>query len=223
VDPREDGAVSAAAPRLGALLALILGATGAGAQGQAPGPQALVLACEGAFARDSSLARLRETFGRENVTTEQIYVGEGESEPGAVVYPKDPARRVEVLWADGRRQARPSAIRVRGDASRWRTPSGVGVGSTLVEVERLNGRPFVVLGFGWDLGGSAGDWKGGRLAEAGASGCHLGLSFETGASADPKALDAVQGDRAFSSSDPKMRAAKPSVHVITLTLRQNAR
>ena len=39
--------------------------------------------------------------------------------------------------------------------SKWLTPFGIRIGTPFGEVEKQNGKPFRLNGFGWDLGGSA--------------------------------------------------------------------
>jgi hypothetical protein len=139
------------------------------------------------------------------------------SEPGNILFSNDPKRRLEVLWHDSARRSRPSSIRVAPEAI-WRidVPGAlppIRHGMMLAEVEEANGRPFEILGFGWDRGGHAGNWKGGRLAKPD-GGCELSLRF------DPEpgflAMDAISGDRPFSSADARMRAVRPVVVEIRL-------
>jgi hypothetical protein len=171
-----------------------------------------LLACRGPLARDGSEAALAKAFGAANVTRAAIDVGEGMSEPGTVVFAKDPKRRIEILWHDNARRSRPSTISV-APAAIWRiavpdAKPAIRQGMSLAEVEAANGRPFEILGFGWDRGGHAGDWKGGRLAKPD-GGCELSLRFEP----EPGflAMDAISGDRPFSSADARIRAVKPVV------------
>jgi hypothetical protein len=46
---------------------------------------------------------------------------------------------------------------------RWHISGGIPFTSTLEELEKRNGRPFVFNGFGWDLGGFITSWVGGKL------------------------------------------------------------
>jgi hypothetical protein len=171
------------------------------------GPQAI--ACEGAFAKDSSDARVAESFGAENVVFSIVDGPEGTKLNATVVFPKDAKRRLEILWHDQTARVRPSSI-VLGGGSAWVGPRGVRVGTPLAEVEKQNGRPFRLAAFGGDYGGSVVDWQGGALGSL-AGACQLGLRFDV----DPKAPRAsrakVAGDAEFVSTDPNIRAVKPTV------------
>ncbi len=178
------------------------------------------IGCAGPFARDADAAALIKAFGKANVEQVAIDVGEGMTEPGTVIFGKDPKRRIEVLWHDGGGRRRPSAITIReGSILTMALPfpeqRRLQVGMGLAEVEAINGRPFVIYGFGWDNGGYAGDWEGGALAKPG-GGCSVSLRFDP----DPKArgarFDKIQGDKTFTSSNPNMRAAKPTVSQLSL-------
>lgn len=49
--------------------------------------------------------------------------------------------------------------------SHWTSAEhGIRVGTSLKDLERLNGGPFIFSGFGWDYGGNVYDWLGGKLA-----------------------------------------------------------
>jgi len=185
------------------------------AQDRPPGPDNFVLSCAGPFAKDSTHDRLVEVFGARNVAFEEVYIGEGKQDTASVIYPKDRARRVEVLWADARRRTRPAVVRVEEAKSRW-TFAGFGPGATLAQVEKANGgAPFELSGFDLDYGGRVTDWNG-----ALASSCALTVRFAKDPKASEKAAEAVSGDRTFRSSDPRMRAVRPRVEGIGLSVRQ---
>ena len=162
-------------------------------------------------------AGLRLRFGAATVKAESIHVGEGEFESGTVLFPDDSTRRIEILWRDTVARAEPRAAIVRGAASVWRAYPGIGPGTDLRTVESFNGRAFNLSGFGWDYGGNAGDWAGGRLDTLWRDGTTLGaavtLRFDT--SHEPREyqlVNQVSGDRVFSSSHPAMQALNPRVY-----------
>ncbi|WP_056245861.1 hypothetical protein [Methylobacterium sp. Leaf456] len=134
---------------------------------QQPAAQPQILDCT-EFSKKTDEAALVKRFGRENVVNAKLDGAEGEATPGTVVYPKDPSRRLEVTWWDTSRRRGLSGITVRGK-SEWmvRTPGRardtVGLRISLAELEEANEKPFQISGFGWDYGGYATDWKGGKL------------------------------------------------------------
>ena len=105
-------------------------------------------------------ADLVKTFGAANVKNASIYRGEGESVPGTVVFDKDPKRRMEITWTKAKKVG---DITISGQSSVWHTAEGITLGTTLAELQRLNGKPFKFSGFDWDYGGLIQSWEGGKL------------------------------------------------------------
>jgi hypothetical protein len=174
-----------------------------------------VLQCDGAFAKDTSHARLVQAFGKSSVAFMDIDGAEGEKVKASVVYPDESRRRVEIMWHDEKARSRPATIRV-GFKSQWRTVRGLRIGSDLAEVEKINGKPFKMLGFDWDFGGRVSDWLGGALATV-PGGCDFRLAFNPWADAPDPERGNVSGDKAFLSTDPNMRASKPTVSEIIIS------
>ena len=97
-----------------AFLLCVTTAASAFAQTQSP----TVLDCTGPFSRDSDERRLAQVFGAANVERADVPVGEGNTEPGTVIFAKDPARRIDILWHDA--YARPNVVIIRnGSTCRW--------------------------------------------------------------------------------------------------------
>ena len=186
------------------------------AAAQAPAPAANVLDCAETFTKTADHAALVKRFGRENVVVAQLDGAEGETERGTVVYPKDPARRIEVFWWDSKALRRPASVVVQ-NKSRWvvRTQARtIAVGTPIAAVEEANEKPFALFGFEWDMGGYSAGWKGGRL-DAIDGGCSLSVRFNP----DPRASAAVAkvaGDRQFGSSAPAIKATRPTVSKLSL-------
>src|SRR5258708_7749750 len=103
---------------------LALGAVSAAAA--APG----MLACEGAFAKDTTHAKLVEAFGKANVTFLEIDGDGGVKVKASVIYPDDSHRRVDVVWHDEKLRRRPAVISV-DFRSGWHAVRGLHVGSEL--------------------------------------------------------------------------------------------
>lgn len=191
-----------------AALALLLAAP-AGAAPKKPDP---VIACTGIFAKGVTHSRLVKAFGAKNVAVQRVGIGEGETVTASVIFPRDKARRIEVLWIDEKRRRNPSEIRTGIDAA-WRTEHGIRRGMSLHEVEALNGRPFELWGFGFDYGGTTLDWKGGAL-EKQAGGCRLSLRFTMREGADNSGV--YIGEQSLMSDSDAMRKAAPVVDAVGL-------
>lgn len=178
------------------------------AQGQMP----TVLDCTGAFARNADERTLARIFGAANVERADIPVGEGMTEPGTVIFAKEPERRIDILWHGA--YARPNVVIIRNGSTWPVAVTGLDKpivnGATLAEIEAMNGKPFTLTGFGWDLGGYTNGWEGGRLDKP-VGGCNLSIRFDPPKDAPGDALDKVNGDVEFLSTDSAMRQVKPVV------------
>lgn len=150
-----------------------------------------------------SLDAVRATYGAENVVEQTLPGVEGESYVATVLFPNDPARRLEIVWRDSGKTA-PASVIATGAGSLWVGPQGLSVGDAIGDIERANGRPFQLWGFGWDYGGWVSDWQGGAFAAA--DGCNVRARFQ--ARSNP---GAASGDAAFMSNDAAVRSADPAV------------
>jgi hypothetical protein len=168
----------------------------------------------GPISRTTTLADLRRIYGSASVRAEDIEAGEGETAPGATIFPDDSLRRVQVAFRDSTGTV-PRFITLRGDSSLWHTDRGVTLGTGLERLGALNGRPFVLLGFGWDYGGTVVSWNGGGLtSDSGAGRFIVRLRpTRTGPAADSLMSD-VPGDREYASDRPAMAGLAPAVYEI---------
>lgn len=170
----------------------------------------------GPITASSSVQDLRKAFGDSAVVDGDIDIGEGVTELGTVV-DLGPSKRLAVLWKAPHKN--PSKVIVcyewsQGDCM-WRTSSGIGMNTTLKDLEKLNGRPFKLLGFGWDLSGTVFSWEGGNLA-ASSKGLILRLSPSQ---TDSEEYRTVLGDGEFLSSLPAMQKLNPTVYQMDLEFR----
>jgi hypothetical protein len=203
---------------------------GAAAHSQQPEHDWLIVPGErvGAITAETSDASLAALFGPNNVRPVDVQLGEGFTAPGTAVYPDDPTRRIEVVWSDGTRTA-PKEIRLTGDSSVWRTREGISLGSTLREIEHLNGYPFKLAGFAFDAGGTIVDCGRGRLTMLGCTGggdsdrgrqtrrVVVRLTPDAAKYAAPEYRQVI-GDRIFSSGHPAMQALDPRVYQMIVSV-----
>jgi len=169
-----------------------------------------VLSCDGTsrwFPPHADLAFLQKTFGPENVQVATVDAGEGDMQPGAIIFPKQPEHHIEVLWKHGKDIAGIEMVTISGEHSDWHTCEGVTLGTDLKRLELLNGKPFSMSGLGWDYSGGVGEWRGGKLAK---SFNHIFVFMDgTGAT---NTYDQVAGDKNFLSSFPAMQQVNPTVY-----------
>jgi hypothetical protein len=184
--------------------------------------------CVGQIHRLTTKKELILHYGVKNIVDDNIPIGEGDEEPGTVVFPKDPARKLEILWYDPNNQSLPKAIFISGIKSKWHLENGITLGTTLLELEKLNGKPFVLTGFGWDYSGTIIEWKNGNLKkilgdlrppENRKVLLRLGQNNEN--LVTKKESRSVGSDRPFSSGHPVMQKLNPAVYEIEIEFPEN--
>lgn len=171
----------------------------------------------GAISPPVSEADLKRIYGRRNVRSTKVSLGEGEYEPGTVLYPNDPQRMIEIVWKDARRKRFPKRLQLTGEKSLWKTRHGISLGTRLKELERINGKPFVLTGFSWDYEGTIVSWEGGKLEQEFEKNNRvvlLRLSDQTNHGASVEDVGSVMGDRDFPSSHRAMQKINPKVYQV---------
>ncbi|MBC9878262.1 hypothetical protein G8O24_13005 [Bradyrhizobium sp. INPA01-394B] len=149
-------------------------------------PQEGPITCASPIARDDTETRLKQRYGQEAVD-QDLPGAEGETYKGLVLFPKAMDRRIEIAFTDDKaRRAAGFTLRDTAKSSRW-SVNGITIGSSLADVQKANGKPFLVAGFEWDYGGFVTDWKGGALSHPMPGGCTLTIRFGKNAAA-PKSL-----------------------------------
>ena len=169
----------------------------------------MTVACSGPFAKDSSHLKLAIKYDSRNITFGEVDGPEGSKIPGTILFPNDPKRRLEVIWAKDAGRSETSVIAINGK-SQWSAPKGMKLGLPLAALEKANGRPFKLSGF--DADGSAGvaGWEGGALGTI-PGGCKMGMRLAADPKVPKEARAAVAGDKEILSSDASVRALKPMV------------
>jgi hypothetical protein len=169
--------------------------------------------CRGAFARDSSHIRLAQVFGTDNVAYTEVDGPDNSKLMASVLFPRDPQRRLEVLWNNDSSRSGTQVIAINGKSG-WTGPRGVKLGISLAAVEKLNGKPFTLTGFGAD-GSTAADWQGGAMLSL-PGGCKIGMRFVADARAPAQARQQVSAAKELPSNDPNVRAVRATVAEILI-------
>jgi len=178
-----------------------------------PAGPARNIACSGMWSKDASHIKLANVFKLDNVVFTDVAGPDSTKVMATVVFPKDPKRRLEVWWKNESSRSGLYLIVINGQST-WSVPKGLKLGLGLAAIEKLNGKPFKLQGFGKD-GGNTTDWDGGALAAL-PGGCKVGLKFAPDPKAPQAARDEVMVEREFESTDPAMRAARPLIAEIIL-------
>jgi hypothetical protein len=157
--------------------------------------------------------KLVQTFNSQNIAFAEVDGPGGTKLMASVLFPKDPKRRLEVLWDNEAARMQTSLIVINGQSG-WTAPKGLRLGLALAALEKANGKPFKLKGFG-DDGGNVSDWQAGALAAL-PGGCRVGVRLMPDPKAPADARAGVAGDREFASTDASIRAVKPIVAEIIL-------
>jgi len=166
----------------------------------------------------STRADIAAIVGTAYMEEGEVYLGEGMTSPATVVYPGHPNRMIKVVWKPGPKEsATPESVWLVGNESEWKTPSGISLGTGLKELEKLNGVPFALLGFEWDLGGGVNSWGGDLEDEMRDVHVRLKLPENVYELADQEVIEQIVGDRELSSSHPAFRTINPVVDRIVVT------
>lgn len=122
----------------------------------------------------------------------KIHTVEGQEQPGATLFQGTASELQVVFTEDGKRI---EFVRIVGAA--WSTKEGLRVGTTLAELERINGGPFQFSGFGWDYGGNV-NARGKALRG-------IAVTIAYTKNGETPAARQVMGERKFSSRHPALK------------------
>ena len=169
----------------------------------------------GSVTRDTTRQDLTKRFGAERLTDQQVSLGEGFTELGTRV-DLGLDRSFTVVWADA---SRTKAVAVRNFGTAWQTTQGIGVGTSLNQLQQKLGS-FQFYGFAWDYGGTV-------LLERTKLSQYNGkliLRLRTApnvAEKEPNHYRAVIGDRKFSSTNPHLKTLGITVGEMIVRLAPN--
>lgn len=172
-------------------------------------PAATALTCSGPITAGDTAVSLQQRFAGAG-RWETLHGPEASEFAGLVLWPDDPARRLEVIFTD-EEPGTVSSVAV-GPGSQWRV-AGLGLGDPLARVNEANGKPFKLWGFSWDYGGYVSDLGGGKLAALPGR-CRVIIRFAPREGAE--VADDLVGDREVSSGDPRLEAAGVAIEELTL-------
>ncbi len=112
---------------------------------------------------DSSYESLKKHVGKKHIKRGDVYVAEGFCESGAILYPHDSRRQVQIFWGDKVNESHPTSVQILDQDSWWKLPYDIGMGTTAMALYELNGKTFSFAGTGWDYGGYIHHWSEGNL------------------------------------------------------------
>ncbi len=148
----------------------------------------------GQITTSSDEEQIIELYGQENVKREEIGIGEGSSVPGTIVFP-DNEKQLVIYWEKEAPFEKIAKIRIDRRGAPWRTSSGIKIGTTIEELQKINGKEFFFYGFEWDYSGLVNDWSNGNISEL--------LNVSLIADNPEAVLPDLIGEKLYSSEHPK--------------------
>lgn len=165
-----------------------------------------VLAC-------GDLAGLVKKYGKESLIADTTWVIGDDSLRGSILYPNS-NRQVYVYYRDGQIVD----VTIVGNASEWKTDSGLLLGMPLQSVQAINQKNFTLSGFNWKHAGSVVSWEGGKLMGDSTLG-HL-ASFSNATNQHDGISDAeyqqISGETEFDVRHEVIQKLNPSLDLISL-------
>ncbi|MEO1559161.1 MAG: hypothetical protein AAFS12_05830, partial [Cyanobacteria bacterium J06632_19] len=104
----------------------------------------------GLITAETTRADLVKIYGESNLKDETILQAEGTVSVPATNVNQGTPTALTIFWKD---EARKQILYIRGFGSQWKTPEGIGVGTSLSRLREILGE-FKLTGFGWDYGGA---------------------------------------------------------------------
>lgn len=135
------------------------------------------ITCSSPVAPNDSAKSLMQRYGQEAVIEDTLYTGvEDITYKGLVLLPQAPDWRIEVAFTD-ETMSRVARLTLRNPAKSHWTVAGITIGSTLAEVQKINGKPFIIHQFDSDFSGFVVNWKSGKLGKPLPGGCSITVRF----------------------------------------------
>ncbi len=165
---------------------------------------------------------LKIQFGYENVTLDTIWGAEGYFSIGTILK-TEPSSHIEITWLNSGLKIGILSVTQVSDSdwyadslatSAWKSTTGVSLGMSIEELQKINGRPFTFAGFGWDFAGGVRDWQKGDLEGRG-----IAVQLSEGPAAvtlTPEESAQILGDVDVQSDNPLLKPFKPRVWSISV-------
>ena len=167
-------------------------------------------------------ADLDSIFGKENVQERNLDGNTG-PEAATVVFAADTSAALAITWD----RERPAAIHIcfgtQTGPCRWRTATGIRIGTSIRELNALNGKAFQAGGFAQEQG-KVTSWRNGALEEDPASCGHLVVGLAPAALLEGRSMSKNEtsewkqllGDKTYSSSGVSLLYLNTAVSALTL-------
>ncbi|AFY55634.1 hypothetical protein Riv7116_3161 [Rivularia sp. PCC 7116] len=166
----------------------------------------------GSITAETTRADLVKIYGESNLKDETILQVEGTVSVPATKVNQGTPGALTIFWKD---ETRKEILYIRGFGSQWKTPEGIGVGTSLSGLREILGE-FKLTGFGWDYGGLV-NFKDTKLSKyRGKLSLTLNPGDENVYGKYPKQYGAVSGDIELSSTNPNLEPLDVRVYQMTV-------
>lgn len=162
----------------------------------------------------NTVKNIQDAFGLENIKETEFSIGEGETILGFSIY-HNTENEIEfhvnnkgVLF---KFPSYNSYFYNNPDLSsqiKWEISNGVKIGSSISEVQKINGKVFELSGFEWDYPGVVSAWLDGKLPS------ELSIVFRQTATEIPTQYEQITGDKIISSDNSVLQKTNPVVNFI---------
>ncbi|MFZ6721933.1 hypothetical protein [Undibacterium sp. Ji49W] len=175
-------------------------------------PSDLALSCQNPVKKGDTAQGLKKRYPG-NASVQEVDGAEGSTQKVLVLYPQNLMKpyRVEVYFDDDA-MTRLVSVNINIEKSQW-TYQGLKTLDSIQAVEKQNGKPFTLYGFGWDYGGHVTSFNDGAFSKpSGDCTPHFRFQLPPGKNT-PKA---ILGEQKIKSNLPAVIQAQPYLSEISL-------
>ena len=161
-------------------------------------------------------------FGKENVREQNLNISEA-PDVATVVFPDDTSAALAVTWDREHVASVYICFATKTGPCRWRTASGIRIGTSIRELNKLNGKSFQAGGFA-EQQGRVTSWRNGALEEASSACGHLVVGLAPAAMIENRDMSKneseewkqLQGDKSYPSGGVSLLYLNTAVSSLTL-------
>ncbi len=164
---------------------------------------------------------LKSKFGKDHISYDTIWGAEGSYTMGSYI-DKGTNDEVQIFWFDSLERSMIASASIHAKwndngtynySSKWMSVTGIKLGLTTDELEKLNGKTFTFSGFGWDYGGGIMSWNDGKLS-----------TFEVGVTLvesedheiSETEMNEILGDQEVKSDNAVVKKTQPRVNSVSV-------
>ncbi|WP_146052679.1 hypothetical protein [Aquimarina sp. I32.4] len=151
---------------------------------------------------------------KKKILQDTIFFEEEYYEIGTKIFPNT-KNELSILWKNQDKHSNPKYILVSHPKSEWKFKNGIGIATSLKQLEKINKVPFCFLGFEWGFSGAIINWNKGKLENyfAKYQRVYLRLEPESYTEVLP---DEFIGDTEINSSHKLIQQFNPKIYAIRI-------